>query len=326
MERYLNVPTLDISPLFGDCTPAKQTLAREIETVCKDHGFFYVSNHGLDLEKLQEATMAFHHRISDAEKWDLAIQAYNPSNLRRRSGYYMALKGKKANESFCYLNPNFTERHPRIASPTPLHEVNVWPEESQHPGWRAYCEDYYWGVFRVTAALLRGFAIALGKEEHFFDPYFTPNDTLSAVSLIRYPYLENYPPVKTGADGTQLSFEAHEDVSLITVLYQTPIPNLQAETSAGYSDLPTSADCLLVNCGTYMAHITNNHFRAPIHRVKFVNAERLSIPFFAHFSHSSVIEPFTPHQTHVPSQRKGIVYGEYLASGLQTLIISNGQT
>jgi hypothetical protein len=25
---------------------------------------------------------------------------------------------------------------------------------------------------------------------------------LSAVSLIRYPYLEDYPPVKTGADGT----------------------------------------------------------------------------------------------------------------------------
>lgn len=51
-------------------------------------------------------------------------------------------------------------------------------------------------MFRVSAALLRGFALALDKPEDFFEAYFREDDTLSAVSLIRYPFLKEYPPVK----------------------------------------------------------------------------------------------------------------------------------
>jgi isopenicillin-N synthase len=326
MNLQADVPTIDISPLYDAQSGAKLQAAQQINDACRRSGFFYAANHGIDLRALQQVTTEFHRSMTEAEKWNLAINAYNPNNPRSRNGYYMAIKAKKANESFCYLNPSFTDGHPMIAAKMPMHEVNIWPDEVSHPGLKAFYEDYFWNVFQLSSALLRGFALALGKDERFFEPYFTAGDTLSAVSLIRYPYLEDYPPVKTGADGTKLSFERHLDVSVITVLYQTPIPNLQVETAAGYRDIPTSDDCYLVNCGTYMAHITNNYFPAPAHRVAFINAERLSIPFFAHFGSDSVIEPFTPYNLRRPSSNETIPYGRYLEAGLRGLIVTNGQT
>lgn len=77
----------------------------------------------------------------------------------------------------------------------------------------------------MCKVLLRGFALALGKDEHFFDKYYNQNDTLSSIRLIRYPYLEDYPPVITAPDGTKLSFDWHIDVSLLTVLYEPRINN-----------------------------------------------------------------------------------------------------
>ena len=117
----------------------------------------------------------------------------------------------------------------------------------------------------------------------------------------------------------------NQDVSLITVLYQTPVPNLQALTPEGYRNVPTSGDAFLVNCGTYMSYVTNEYHPAPAHRVAFINAERLSIPFFVNLGYDDAIEPFSPNETE-RHKTKAITYGSYLRTGLRNLIVSNGQT
>jgi len=320
------VPTIDISPLLGDDSDEKMRVAQEINKACRGSGFFYASNHGVDVQLLQDVVNEFHRNMSDEEKYNLAIHAYNKNNSHVRNGYYMAVEGKKAVESYCYLNPSFHDGHPMIQSEIPMHEVNIWPNEEKHPRFRPFCEEYYWKMFHLSKMMMRGFALALGKDENFFDPELNEADTLSSVSLIRYPYLEDYPPVKTGPDGAKLSFEDHFDVSMITVLYQTQVQNLQVETADGWKDLPTSDDNFLVNCGTYMAHITNDYFPAPLHRVKFVNAERLSLPFFFHAGNNSVIEPFSPDGSLDKETNQTVQYGEYLQHGLHSLIVKNGQT
>ena len=326
MNSHASVPVIDISGLSGHDAAVKKDIADQIDRACRGSGFFYAANHGVDLAALQTITTDWHMAMTDEEKFELAIKAYNPANPRNRNGYYMAVKGKKANESFCYLNPAFNDDHPMIREGLPSHEVNIWPDQSRHPGTREYFERYFHEVFDVSATILRGFAIALGRDEDFFEPHFSRADTLSAVSLIRYPYLDDYPPVKTGPDGEKLSFEHHQDVSLITVLYQTAVPNLQVETAEGYLDIPVSDEYFLVNCGTYMAHLTNGYYPAPVHRVKFINAERLSIPFFANLSYHSTIAPFAPPQYAPAVSNPPVSYGHYLQHGLLDLIRSNGQT
>jgi isopenicillin-N synthase len=326
MNQPAAVPTIDISPLFGDDSQAKARVAQEIGQASRGSGFFYASNHGIDVGRLRDEVNKFHAEMTPQEKFDLAINAYNEANPHTRNGYYMAVDGKKAVESFCYLNPAFTPEHPMIEASAPGHEVNNWPDEARHPGFREYGEQYFEEVLDLSLALLRGYALALGKDENYFESYVKHSDTLSAVSLIRYPYLENYPPVKTGPDGEQLSFEDHYDVSLITVLYQTAVQNLQVETPEGWQDVPASEENYLINCGTFMAHLTNSYFPAPLHRVKFVNAERLSLPFFVHAGSDSLMEPFTPHGEQDPNGNLTIPYGEYVQNELKALIVKNGQT
>lgn len=326
-----DVPRIDVSPLFGDNMAEKMKVARAIDAASRGSGFFYAVGHGVDVNRLTEETRKFHLSITDEEKWQLAIRAYNKEHEKQiRSGYYLPIPGKKAVESFCYLNPNYSSDHPRIQQGTPFHEVNVWPDEDKHPGFRQFAEQYYWDVFGLSSALLRGYALALGKEEDFFTKHFRKHDTLSSVVLIRYPYIEDYPApaIKTASDGTKLSFEWHEDVSLITVLYQSQVQNLQVQTPEGWLDIEADDTGYLVNCGSYMAHITNNFYPAPIHRVKFVNAERQSLPFFVNLGFDDVVEPWNPGSNSQNSEpaRKPIPYGQYLQDGLIGLIKKNGQT
>ena len=82
--------------------------------------------------------------------------------------------------------------------------MNVWPNEADHPGFKEYCETYYHDMCNITTALLKGFSLALGKEEGFFETHFKKYDTLSSVVLIRYPYIADYPPVLIAEDGTEL--------------------------------------------------------------------------------------------------------------------------
>ncbi|MEU8540544.1 2OG-Fe(II) oxygenase family protein [Streptomyces sp. NPDC048717] len=323
-----DVPTIDISPLFGADPDAKAHVARQINEACRGSGFFYASHHGIDVRRLQDVVNEFHRTMTDQEKHDLAIHAYNENNSHVRNGYYMARPGRKTVESWCYLNPSFSEDHPMIKAGTPMHEVNIWPDEERHPGFRSFGEQYYREVFRLSKVLLRGFALALGKPEEFFEDEVTEEDTLSAVSMIRYPYLDPYPEaaIKTGPDGTRLSFEDHLDVSMITVLFQTEVQNLQVETVDGWQSLPTSGENFLINCGTYLGYLTNDYFPAPNHRVKYVNAERLSLPFFLHAGQNSVMEPFHPEDTGDRKLNPAVTYGEYLQEGFHALIAKNGQT
>ena len=322
-----DVPVIDISPLFGDDTTAKQKVAAQIGQACRSPGFFYAANHGVDVAKLSEVTRRFHQTITDDEKWKLAIRAYNPASPHVRNGYSLPKPGKKAVESWCFLNPNFTPDHPEIQAGTPLHEVNDWPDEERHPGFREFQTQYYWSVFDVSRRVLRGMALALGKPEKFFDEYFRKDDTLSSVALIRYPYLDPYPPVHVAADGTKLSFEWHEDISLITVLYQSNVQNLQVLTDRGYQDILANDDCFLINCGSFMDYITKGYFFAPKHRVKWINEERQSLPFFVNLGQHTRIKPFTPHheEDDEPAETP-MSYGEYLGNGLKALIVKNGQT
>lgn len=323
---YIDVPIIDVSPLSGNDIDAKMDIANQIRRACRGMGFFYAANHGVDIEKLQDIADRFHQTITDDEKWNLAINAYNKNNARTRSGYYMAIKGKKAVESYAYINPALTEGHPMITSGIPLYETNAWPDRAKHPYFQPFCESYYRNMIRLSSHLLRGFALGLGKEESFFDKYLSSQDTLSSVRFIRYPYLKDYPSVITALDGTKLGFGDHLDVSLITILFQTPVPNLQAETSHGWRDVPTSSDNFLVNCGTYMAYITNNYFHAPNHRVKHVNTERYSLPFFVNLGYNTIIHPFTPHKSEKEANVSTIPHGKFLEDGFNALVLKNGQT
>ncbi|RNA05991.1 isopenicillin N synthetase, partial [Brachionus plicatilis] len=100
--------------------------------------------------------------------------------------------------------------------------------------------------------------------------------------------------VEVAEDGTRLGCETHRDCTLVTILYQ-PIEGLQVEDdAAGWIDVPPSESNFVINTGALMSRWTNGVFKAANHRVKFVNMERVSVPFFTEPYFYCPIESFTP--------------------------------
>ena len=324
MEKFIDVPVIDVSPLLIDSDlSAKNMIADQISVACRGSGFFYISNHGIDICKLQSVVYNFFNTITNDEKFKIAVNAYNKNSTHKHLGYYLPIPDKKLAERFIYSNPNFTDKHPLVTSG--MREVNIWPDSQQLKEFRIFCERYYWDMFNLASKLLHAFALSLGKNQQFFDQYLTAEDNLSAIAFIKRPFMEKYPEVQKDKNGTKICFGEHKDVSLISIAFQTPIANVQVKINGEYFDIPASDEYLLVHCGSYMSYITYDYFPAVDHRVRFVNAERLCLPFFVDLDYEAKIEPFLPYGSLQSAVRKPIKYGEYLEKARNKLLVKNGQ-
>jgi isopenicillin-N synthase len=320
MQRFIEIPTIDISALFTNNLEAKKVVADQIHAVCRNGpGFFHISNHGIDVIKLQNTVSKFFRTLNEAEKFNLAVKGYNKDNSHSNYGFYM-FEDTIPEEKFAYSNPGFAETSHLVTSDRyHLQEASVWPDAEKHIGFRDFCEKYYWDMFNLSLKLLQGFSISLGKDTNFFDQYIDPKDNSSYVSFIKTSLMDSYPEVKKAKDGTKLGFLEHQDISLISLAFQTPVPNVQVEIDGEYFDIPVSDEDLLVLCGTYMSYITHDYYPAMHHRVKFVNAERFCMPFFVNLNHDVMIEPFFPNQAQQTSYRKPVLYRDYWDEAVSAL-------
>ena len=69
------IPTLDLAPFRTDaCSPAALRLTEELRAVCHEHGFFYVTGHGVD-EELTDRMHSLARRffaLPDADRLEIA--------------------------------------------------------------------------------------------------------------------------------------------------------------------------------------------------------------------------------------------------------------
>ena len=95
------------------------------------------------------------------------------------------------------------------------------------------------------------------------------------------------------ADGTKLSCEIHTDGAVLTILYQPAVGGLQVETPSGeWIEIPPTPYEFVVNTGLCMQRISNDRFRAANHRVRKIDQERLSVPFFVELGIQTAFESF----------------------------------
>lgn len=213
----MSIPVIDMSALFGDNEEEKLKIAKQIDSACRKNGFFQISNHGIDLTGVNEKTLSFFKKLSQEEKMKLAPRRLAPGNANTYRGYTPAdVSGK---ETFDIGSPAYTEDHELIKKRTPLHDVQVWPE-SLGAQFRHFFEDYFRKMLTLSKVLLRGFALALGKDETFFDDKINLEDTITTLRLNYYPFLDNIDPVKIDPDGTRLGCIVHKDSCLVTILLQ----------------------------------------------------------------------------------------------------------
>ncbi len=141
----------------------------------------------------------------------------------------------------------------------------------------------------LATDIMRIFALALGLDEHHFDP--SVDRHITNMSAIHYPPLVGEP-----LPG-QLRGGAHTDFGSITIVQRDTAPGgLQVLLDDEWVDPPYAENSFVINLGDLMAEWTNDEWVSTIHRVAlppdFADAasDRLSFTFFHQPNYDAVIE------------------------------------
>ena len=221
----------------------------EIYNSCVNVGFFYIINHNIDIADLLEKTKKYFDRDIDY-KMNFAINKYNKSNDNHYHGYF-----------------------PYELNKTSLKEgleISKYDHE-----WLTDIElkngllEYYDKIEKLGKYLMKMIAKGLNRDENFFEPYFT-NGT-STLRILHYPVMKN---------SNGLSCSEHCDSGVLTILYQDDVGGLQIEHNNKWIDVPHIKNSFVINLGEALRVWSGNKILATKHRVKSVNRNRYSIPFF----------------------------------------------
>lgn len=294
----MTIPVVDIGPALpgSPADPAaRAAMARAIDEACAALGFLGITGHGIDpglVAAVHDAARAFFDLPVDGRMAVVMPEpgypyGYNPFSAE-------ALERSLGGAGLPDLKETFNVG-PIDPPPRPLAEMddpdeaavyapNLWPDRPV--GFRETVEAYYRAMSDLSAAVMRGFAMALGLDEAWFDPLIDRHG--SALRLAHYPALSSQTPV----DG-RFRAGAHTDYGTLTVLWTDGRPGLEVLDAAGeWQPVVVPEGAFVVNLGDLMARWTNDRWRSTMHRVVVAEpAEaRVSIPFFHNANWDAVVE------------------------------------
>ena len=273
-----NLPVIDFGAFAGGTDEACRETAGLIDQACRENGFFYLANHGVEPDIFAGAFDAAGRffALPQAEKSRIAIE-----NSPCHRGWF-ALGGEsldaRAHPEGDYkegikIGQDLAADHPRVREGIALHGPNQWPDIA---GWQPTIQRCFDACENLSRRLMQAFALALGLERPFFDAWLSlPMATLGPLY---------YPPVPAGSvnDHARVSAGAHTDFGCLTLLAQQQIGGLEILTRDNeWREVPPLEDMLVVNIGDMLARWTNDRYASTRHRVVNKSTEaRLSIAFF----------------------------------------------
>jgi isopenicillin N synthase-like dioxygenase len=268
------IPTIDIAGLFGARLSDRQAVAQHMRAACEHNGFFYVANHGISgdlIDQVMAHTKTFFAlplaaKLSLDKRQSKANRGYEPlGGQTLESGAPPDLK-----EGF-YIGPEVAADDPRAAKFN--RGPNQWPPADA--AFRTVMEAYRDQMTALAKRLLCGLALSLDLPENYFEAFST--DPIVTVRLLHYP------PQPASAPPQQRGAGAHTDFGGVTLLLQDEVGGLQVwdQATRGFIHAPPVPGTFVVNLGDMIARWTNDRYRSTLHRVVNTSGrERYSIPFF----------------------------------------------
>jgi isopenicillin N synthase-like dioxygenase len=295
------IPIIDFSAARTGGLACRQALASEIDATCREIGFFTITGHDVPVAimdelrskaheffalPLQEKRKAIHpvpgtprgFRAQGLEALAHANAGATPADLKEfyhlgrenwpQETYYTGAEGRR------YFIPN------------------LWPSAPQ--GFANAAAVYYAEMEKLATFMMRLTALALGREEHFFDDKIDRH--ISAMRL-------NFYPAQTSApEPGQLRAGAHTDYGAFTILNGESVPGgLQVLARNGqWIDVETDPQTFVINIGDLLMRWTNDRWVSNVHRVTnppaavASRAKRLSIAFFQQPNYDALIECIAP--------------------------------
>ncbi|NIF01164.1 isopenicillin N synthase family oxygenase [Pantoea sp. Acro-805] len=268
------LPVLDLALLELPDAEQSPYLA-ELRTTARDVGFFYLINHGINsqlLQNVQSITQAF-FALPDEKKQQVSMIHSPHFRGYNRAGVEYTREQRDQREQFD-IGAERAALALQVGDPAwkRLQGPNLWPDAL--PQLRPVIHAWQQAMTGVALRLLRAFARSLSLPSDAFDALYGthPNEH---VKLIRYP--------GQAANASQQGVGAHKDSGFLTFLLQDDQPGLQVEvTPDNWVDALPMPGAFVVNIGELLEIATNGYLRATVHRVVSPSAqqERVSIAFF----------------------------------------------
>jgi len=289
-DPFGTLPVIDVASLLvpepgRPPEPAERpaAVAKQIEAACREHGFFYVTGHGVPPELLHRLTTAC------ATFFELPLEAKMEIAMARGGpawrGYFPVgaelTSGQPDLKEGLYFGAELGGEDPRVRAGLPLHGRNLFPR--QVPGLREAVLEYIDALTGLGQAVLRGVALSLGLDADYFAAGYTASPTV-LFRVFRYPA-----PVH-GEGGWGVG--EHTDYGLLTLLAQDANGGLQVWSPAGWTDAPPIEGTFVANIGDMLDRLTGGWYRSTAHRVRNVSGrDRLSFPFFLDPGFTAEIPP-----------------------------------
>ncbi|KAI7854752.1 hypothetical protein BDC45DRAFT_508018 [Circinella umbellata] len=307
------LPVID----FSNFEERSSIISQEILDACKTIGFFYVINHQIPTEMIQEA-FALSKKF-----YDLPIEEKEAVAIKNNRGYTGLYVQK--------LDPDTQKQgdHKEAFNFGPfINDKYNYPLPEVFAESKPQLEKFSRKCHSTLVHILEAFAIALEiPEEEGGRNYFSRThkyddpDCTETLRFLKYPrnvessYKE---PVRAGA---------HTDYGSLTLLFQKDIGGLEVQASrTEWISAPIIENAILVNVGGAFDFWSNGLFKSTIHRVTHMpehqTHDRYSIAFFGQPASntpltaipSKIIPKERPVHKEIPEhlQNKILTSGDYL--------------
>lgn len=254
-----SIPVIDIGALVAGAPEAERRTAEQIAKAANEVGFFYVRNHGVPQNLIDQA-FDVTRRFFNSPLEDKNTVAVSPKKRGYIQPYTGIMKGSKTRdfrETFLW-GREFDEQTLAELAEVPLIGPNRWP--AFLPDMEPVLCAYFEACVSVGRRILGAFAIAMEIEREYFTACF--ERCIARGSALYYP-----PQPETLGD-EQFGIGAHTDWGVLTLLYQDDVGGLQVLSGDGeWVTAHPIPGTFVVNVGDCLEQWTNRRLLSNHHRV-----------------------------------------------------------
>lgn len=267
-----SLPIIDLAS-FDDSEESLARIAAAIGAACRDVGFFYVINHGVDKNLMAETFAQAQHFFALPSDQKHALDMETVGGNRGYCGFMKEILdqavGADNKESF-HVGLDLKADDPEILAGKPFRVLNAWPNL---PAFRETMVAYYTACAALGARLHRAFAKDLQLAPDYFAPKFVR--PMGALRILHYPPAREGLPTPPGAG-------EHTDYGNLTLLATDEVGGLEVRARSGeWIAPPAIAGSFIVNIGDCLMRWTNDVYVSTLHRVIHRSPKsRYSIAFF----------------------------------------------
>jgi isopenicillin N synthase-like dioxygenase len=281
----MDLPIVNVRALVGG-TEDRNSVAMELREACREFGFFYIVEHGVDSalqHQLEQVSRIFFQQSLD-EKMQISMSRGG----RAWRGYFPVggelTSGQPDLKEGIYFGAELDQHHPLVRAGTPLHGSNLFP--AGIAGFREAVLDYIAAMTRLGHALMSGVSVSLGLEESYFANAYT-SDPLILFRIFNYPARSDY-----SSREYIYGVGEHTDYGFLTILKQDMSGGLQVKTKSRWIDVTPIPNSFVCNIGDMLDRLTGGLYLSAPHRVQHPpDHDRLSFAFFFDPNFNAEVKP-----------------------------------